>query len=39
MSDDELAREPLAGSLLAMDAGVRGLPEPRFPLSNLSLKE
>lgn len=35
MSDDELAREPLAGSLLAMDAGVRGLPEPRFPLSHL----
>ena len=35
MTDDELARQPLAGSLLAMDAGVRGLPEPRFPLSHL----
>jgi len=39
MSVDELAREPLAGSLLAMDAGVRGLPEPRFPLSHLSMKD
>lgn len=39
MSADEIARQPLAGSLLAMDAGVRGLPEPRFPLSRLSPKE
>ena len=30
MSADELAKEPLAGSLLAMDVGVRGLVEPRF---------
>jgi len=39
MSADELARQPLAGSLLAMDAGVRGLREPRFPLSKLPIKE
>jgi sugar lactone lactonase YvrE len=39
MSDAELASQPLAGSLLAMDAGVRGLCEPRFPLSQLSTKE
>ena len=32
MSDDALAREPLAGALLAVDAGVRGLPEPRYAL-------
>ncbi len=30
MSDDELAADPLAGSLFAVDTGVRGLPEPRF---------
>ncbi len=30
MTPDELAAQPLAGALLAMDAGVRGLPEPRF---------
>lgn len=30
MSPEELARQPLAGALLAVDAGVRGLPEPRF---------
>jgi sugar lactone lactonase YvrE len=30
MSPDELAKQPLAGSLLAVDAGVRGLVEPRF---------
>jgi sugar lactone lactonase YvrE len=30
MSEDALAREPLAGALLAIDAGVRGLPEPRY---------
>lgn len=35
MSADDLARQPLAGSLLAMEAGVRGLPEARFPLSQL----
>jgi sugar lactone lactonase YvrE len=32
LSDAALAREPLAGSLLAVDAGVRGLPEPRYAL-------
>lgn len=30
MSDDELRRQPLAGALLAVDVGVRGLVEPRF---------
>ncbi len=30
LSPDELARQPLAGALLAMDVGVRGLPEARF---------
>ena len=30
MSPAELAAQPLAGALLALDAGVRGLPEPRF---------
>jgi len=39
MSADDLARQPLAGSLLAMKAGVRGLPEPRFPLSKMSPRE
>jgi sugar lactone lactonase YvrE len=39
MTADELAQQPLAGSLLAMKAGVRGLPEPRFPLSKLPTKE
>jgi sugar lactone lactonase YvrE len=32
MSEVALAREPLAGALLAVDAGVRGLPEPRYAL-------
>lgn len=27
---EQQAREPLAGALLALDVGVRGLPEPRF---------
>jgi sugar lactone lactonase YvrE len=27
---DQMAREPYAGGLLALDVGVRGLPEPRF---------
>lgn len=39
MSASELEQQPLAGSLLAIDAGVRGLPEPRFPLSTISRKE
>jgi sugar lactone lactonase YvrE len=30
MSADELAKQPLAGGLLALDVGVRGLVEPRF---------
>ncbi len=30
LSPEELARQPLAGALLAMDVGVRGLPESRF---------
>jgi sugar lactone lactonase YvrE len=30
MSEAELAAEPLAGSLFALETGVRGLPEPRF---------
>jgi len=30
MDRDELAADPLAGSLFAVDTGVRGLPEPRF---------
>lgn len=32
MSAEEMAAQPLAGALLAMDPGVRGLPEPRFPI-------
>jgi sugar lactone lactonase YvrE len=30
LSDEALAREPLAGALLAIDAGVQGLPEPAY---------
>ena len=30
MSEAERAAEPLAGALLALDVGMRGLPEPRF---------
>lgn len=30
LSDDELAREPMAGATVALDVGVAGLPEPRF---------
>ncbi len=33
MTEDELREQPLAGALLAIDAGVRGLPEPRFALT------
>lgn len=32
MSPEELQAQPLAGALLALDVGVRGLPEPRFTL-------
>lgn len=32
LSEDELRQQPLAGALLALDVGVRGLPEPRFAL-------
>lgn len=30
LSEEQLAKEPLAGGLFAIQAGVRGLPEPRF---------
>jgi sugar lactone lactonase YvrE len=30
LSADEMAAQPLAGALLAIDVGVKGLPEPRF---------
>lgn len=30
LTDKQLLEEPLAGSLFAVDAGVKGLPEPRF---------
>jgi len=30
LSEEALAREPLAGALLAVDAGVQGLPEPTY---------
>jgi sugar lactone lactonase YvrE len=30
LSDADLARQPQAGGLFALDVGVRGLPEPRF---------
>jgi len=30
MTEAERAAQPLAGALLALDVGVRGLPEPRF---------
>jgi sugar lactone lactonase YvrE len=30
LTDAELAHQPRAGSLFALDVGVRGLPEPRF---------
>lgn len=32
MTPEELAAQPLAGALLAIDPGVRGLPEPRYAL-------
>lgn len=33
MTPEELRAQPLAGALLALDVGVRGLPEPRFVLN------
>ena len=30
LTPDELAKQPLAGALLLLDVGARGLPEPRF---------
>jgi sugar lactone lactonase YvrE len=33
MSPQELEAQPLAGALLALEPGVRGLPEPRFALA------
>jgi sugar lactone lactonase YvrE len=33
MSADELAKQPLAGALLAIEVGVRGMIEPRFALA------
>jgi sugar lactone lactonase YvrE len=30
LSEEQLARQPLAGGLFALDVGVRGLPEPEF---------
>ena len=37
MTREELDAQPLAGALLALDVGVRGLPEPRFALSPQSI--
>jgi L-arabinonolactonase len=39
MSAEELAKQPFAGALLALDVGVRGLIEPRFPLSEIPSME
>jgi sugar lactone lactonase YvrE len=30
LTPDQLAHQPQAGGLLAVDVGVRGVPEPRF---------
>ncbi|MGH8677892.1 MAG: SMP-30/gluconolactonase/LRE family protein, partial [Burkholderiales bacterium] len=30
LTPEELAKQPLAGALLMLDTGLRGLPEPRF---------
>jgi len=30
LAPDKLAAQPLAGSLLALDVGVKGLPEPLY---------
>lgn len=39
MSPEELEAQPLAGALLALDVGVRGLPEPRFALHGPQLQD
>jgi sugar lactone lactonase YvrE len=39
MSAVEREAEPLAGRLLALDVGCRGLPEPRFALHGLSISK
>ena len=38
MTADERAAQPLAGALLALDVGVRGLPESRFALAGPKLQ-
>ena len=38
MKPDELRAQPLAGALLSLDVGVRGLPEPRFAVARPSLQ-
>ena len=38
MSPDEMGAQPLAGALLALDVGVRGLPESRFSLAGPKLQ-
>ena len=35
LTDDELRAQPLAGALLRLDVGMRGLPEPRVRLASL----
>jgi sugar lactone lactonase YvrE len=34
MTASELEGQPMAGALLALDVGVRGVPEPRFAFSS-----
>ena len=36
MSEADMQAEPLAGALLAIKVGVRGLPEPRFSLNGIN---
>ena len=38
MTPDEMGAQPLAGALLALDVGVRGLPESRFALAGPKLQ-
>ncbi|HUD32181.1 MAG TPA: SMP-30/gluconolactonase/LRE family protein [Variovorax sp.] len=37
MTPEELAAQPLAGALLALDVGVAGVPEPRFALDRVAV--